>query len=984
MGEPETRPGNLPAKNPPTAMLTYSDQLLLLSVDPVSGRLFPLPDQVFQLALAGALLFDASFNGLINDDCKQLTVLHNTETGNIALDETIWCLQVFEGTIPLDKAMSVVAAHASTLRKLVRDSMEARGLLVRKGKELIFYAQKLDLFSPDLELVIQVHQKIRNAIFHDEIPDYQVPALISLMVAGGLTKYILKPEEAIAFKEKISWLANLESLGREISRSIQNLKTVDLEEDVAALMGMGHHQPKTFAGGIDSVLTSLSYLYKETGILRSRKLISSFNQEGGFQCPGCAWPNPDNNRSHFEFCESGAKNLSAEATTKLISAEFFSRWSIPDLLLTSGYWLEQQGRLSQPMVKRENATHYDPISWEDAFKIVSEELNQLNDPDEAVFYASGRTSNEAAFVYQLFARAFGTNNLPNSANLCHEPSGKALAMSLGVGKSSVDLEDFPKADAIFIFGHNPGSNHPRMLNSLIEATRNGCRVIAVNPMPEASLMGFADPQKISSYLEKPTPLAHLYIQPVINGDMALIRGIAKAIIEAEELSGSVIDHEFLRDHTSGFETYRQLISNTPWELLVSLSGVEKTQMVEAAEIYCKAKKVIATWCLGITHHCNSVETIREIVNLLLLRGNIGKPGAGVCPVRGHSNIQGIRSMGVGENMPDAFLDSLGKNFRMKVPRKPGLSVIPAIRSMAEGKIKVLVSLGGNLASAVPDTLYAEQAIQQNRLTVMVSTKLNRSHLITGKQALLLPCLSRSDEDRNESGKQSVSIEDAMGKIGFSNGCLPPGSSGQKSEVSIIASMAIETLGEKQGINWFRLGRDNQYIRSVIAGTVPAYRELASKASAKRSYYLDTPVRDGIFNTSDTRAQFSHDALVITIPHGDELMLMTIRSHDQFNTTIFGLNDRYRGIINERRVLFMNPEDMEKRAINAEGTVDIESHYDNLVRKLEGYYAIPYPIRKGCVAAYFPETNVILSINNTSPCETPAFKSVRIRVTPSTG
>ncbi|MEI7499774.1 MAG: FdhF/YdeP family oxidoreductase [Bacteroidota bacterium] len=961
-------------------MLTFSEQLLLLTVDPVTGRSFPVADQIMQLTLAGALLFDASFGGLINDDWEQLTVLSTTETENPALNETLSCLLVFQQPIPLDKALTLVAAHGSSLYQIVWDSLLSRGLLSQRKKESILHSRKCELFSPDLPLVIDIHNKIRNAIILDELPDFQVPALVSLMVAGGLTKYILKPNESGEFHERISWLAGLESLGREIIRSIRSLESADMEKEAASIVGLGHDEPRAFAGGMDSVISSLSYLYRETGIIRGRKIIAQVNQKGGFECPGCAWPNPDKNRSHFEFCESGAKNLSSEATNKLITADFFRKWSVRDLLHTSGYWLEQQGRLTEPMVLNENATHYSPISWNDAFLIIADELNALDHPDDAVFYASGRTSNEAAFLYQLFARTFGTNNLPSSANLCHEPSGKALALSLGFGKSSITLDDFPKADAIFVFGHNPGSNHPRMLKSLQTAVRNGCKIVAVNPMPEASLVGFADPQEPGTYFGKQTSLANLYLQPVINGDMALIRGIIKATLEAEDRDGGIIDTNFIRKYTNGFEPYKQTVLNTPWEVLVSASGVEKFQMVEAANIYFNSENVIASWCLGITHHLNAVETIREIINLLLLRGNIGKPGAGVCPVRGHSNIQGIRTSGVGENMPVAFLETLEQHFSITVPRTPGMSVIPAIRSMAEGKSKVLVSLGGNLASALPDTAFVEQALQRCRLTVMISTKLNRSHLITGKHALILPCLSRSDEDIRNGVKQTVTIEDAMGKIGFSTGCLSPVSPNMKSEISIIAGMAIATLGNNQMIEWQRFEHDYQFIKSTMSEIIPAFRDLQNETQAKSGFYLENPLRSRIFNTIDAKAQFSNHSLEMVVPDYSELMLMTIRSHDQFNTSVFGLNDRYRGISNERRVLFMNRLDMDVRTITPGQLVDITSNYDQKLRKLEGYYAIPYPIKRGCVAAYFPETNELISINNTCiGCETPAFKSVKVKV-----
>lgn len=963
-------------------MRTYAEQFLLLTVDPVSGRLYPIPEQVLHLTLAGALLFDASFNSLINDDWEQLEVLKTSDNENPVLDEALRCLLIFERSVPISQAVAVVAAHGSTLSKLVWGLLQKKGALTSKKQPVFNSSRKHETFSPDLSLVVEIHKKIRETILSDEIPDFQIPPLVSLIEAAGLTKYILKSEEANRFKERITWLAGMESLGREIIRSVSVLEKADLEKDVAALIGLKHDQPKTFAGGMDAVLTSLSFLYKEAGMNRSRKLIGHFNQCGGFECPGCAWPNPDKSRSHFEFCENGAKNVSSAATTRLITSDFFEKWSVNDLLLTPEYWLEQQGRLVDPMFLDENATHYRPIGWDEAFNVIADELKLLDHPNEAVFYASGRTSNEAAFLYQLFARAYGTNNLPNSANLCHEPSGKALSMSLGYGKSSVRLDDFPKADAIFVFGHNPGSNHPRMLSALQLAVRSGSKIVSINPMPEASLMGFADPQEAGSYFGKQTALSHLYIQPMINGDMALVRGMVKAILEAHDREGNVLDLSFIQECTSGFDAYKNTVRNTSWEELISACGVEKSQIVEAAEIYRKAKNAIASWCLGITHHKNSVETIREIINLMLLRGNIGRAGTGLCPVRGHSNVQGIRTCGVGENMPVSFLEALEKNFPVKVPRVPGMSVISAIKSMAAGKVKVLFSLGGNLASAVPDSEFVEQALQNCRLTVMISTKLNRSHLVTGTKALILPTLSRMDEDIRDGMKQSVTVEDAMCKIGFSRGCIPPPSSNTKSEVSIVAGIAKAVLGAQSGIDWLRFENDNQYIRTAISKVVPAMKDFDKKPDSMQGFYFENPLRDRVFKTSDARAHFSDDLLESIVPAEGELLLMTIRSHDQFNTSIFGLNDRYRGISNERRVLFMNSFDMDERKIVPEQLVEITSNYDGRLRKMEGYYAIAYPIRQGCVAAYFPETNVLTSINNTSEtCETPAYKSVRVYVHP---
>lgn len=960
-------------------MMNFSEQLLLISVDPVTGRFYPVPEQIMNLTLAGALLFDASFSGLINDDREKLTVLKAPDSGNNALDEALRCLLIVEESMPLEKAVELVAAHAKTLRRLIMDGMLADRLLKKKKGSVASGAIKEELFHPEISLVVDLHKKIRNVIHSDEIPDLQMPALISLMVAGNLTRYILKHDETERFGKKINWLAGMESLGREIIRAVRSLEKADLEKDTATLIGLKHDEPMTYAGGIDAVLTSLTCLYKETGMNRGRKILGSFNKVDGFECTGCAWPNPERHRSHFEFCENGVKNVSAEATTKIITSGFFQKWSVQDLLLTPENWLEQQGRLAEPMILEENATHYTPVSWKDAFEVIGKELNSIADPDKAVFYASGRTSNEAAFFYSLFARVFGTNNLPNSANLCHEPSSKALTMSLGHPKSSVSPGDFTKSDSIFIFGHNPGSNHPRMLGALQAAVRKGSKIVAVNPMREASLMGFADPQEAGSYLGKQTRLAHLYLQPLINGDMALVRGMAKAVLEAEEISGNILDHGFIGKYTSGFQEYKQIVAATSWDDLLQACGLEKDQITEAANIYINSGNTIATWCLGITHHKNSIETLREIINLMLLKGNIGRPGAGICPVRGHSNIQGIRTAGSGENMPVPFLEALEKRFLVKIPRKPGMGVIASIKAMHEGKVRVLISLGGNLASAVPDTVFTEEALQKCRLTVMISTKLNRSHLITGKKALILPCLGRSDEDYITSKKRYTTIEDTMGKIGFSRGCLPPLSPLMKSEIDIIAGIALSTLPSNH-IGWQKLANDYNLIREAMNEVIPAFKDIHKLKSTTQGHYIENPLRNRIFKTEKNRALFSCYPLQKVNPAPGELILMTIRSHDQFNTSIFGLNDRYRGISNERRVLFMNSDDMSERKIQPEQLVEISSSYDDRFRKLEGYYAIPYPVKKGCVAAYFPETNILTSINNINLlCGTPAYKSVRVLV-----
>jgi molybdopterin-dependent oxidoreductase alpha subunit len=961
-------------------MKTYSSQFLLLTIDPVSGRSYPVPEKVLHLTLAGALLFDASFNGSINDDWKDLTILKSRDTGIPALDELLGCLLAVDRTLTLNHAVAIAAAHGATLERMVWESMFDTGLVKRRKRKITSISGANGIEIPDMSDIVRIHNDIREAVAGDDIPEVHIPALISLMEASGLTKFILQAHEAAGRQDRISWLAGLESLGREIIRSVHILQSDDLQKNAAGLIGLRHEQPRTFAGGMDAVLTSLSHLYREAGIGRSRKLIAGFNQKGGFECPGCAWPNPSGHRSKFEFCENGAKSVSAEATTRRIQRDFFEKWSVGDMLQAPGYWLEQQGRLTEPMYLAPGKTHYSPVSWEEAARIVGAELNAMYHPDEAVFYASGKTANETAFLFQLFARAVGTNNLPTSANLCHEPSGKALMMSLGFAKSSTSLDDFPEADAIFVFGHNPGSNHPRMLSALQSAVRNGCRIIAVNPMPEASLMGFADPQEAGSWLGKQTPLASLYLLPVINGDIALVRGIAKYLFEEEELKGNVLDQDFISLHTEGFELYQEQVKATTWEEIELASGLDRKQIRQAADIYRSAGKVIAAWCLGITHHRNSVETIREIINLLLLRGNIGKPGSGVCPVRGHSNIQGIRSAGAGHEMPAAFIDALSRKFSLNMPKEKGLSTIPAIKAMARGKVKVLVSLGGNLAAALPDRLFTENALRKCRLTVMISTKLNRSHLVTGQHALILPCLARTEEDTRNGTIQTATVEDSMGHIGQSRGILTPASPELRSESAIIASLAAAAEAGQGRINWQLLGNDNQEVRKLMAETISALKQIDRLPGSGSGFDLDNPLRRRVFNTPSGKAMFSTGPVSTEAPIDGELMLMTIRSHDQFNTSVFDLNDRYRGIRNERRVIFMNEEDMRVRNISAEQVVKITGRQDEQTRILDGYFAIPYPIRKGCAAAYFPEANILVPMDHHgAECPTPAYKSVRVQV-----
>ncbi len=963
---------------------SYAESIVLLSFDPLTGHPFPLPDQVGDLTLAGAILFDASFDGLINDDWKQLTVIHGAAAGRGLTGKALRCLKHVTRPVPLRQALMLVASHAETLRSVLMDEMASKGYLVRKRKR--FQAVSASpVFVPGTDYVLNIREIIRKTVLGDELPEIHVPALISLVMASGLVNYLFSNLEIEQHQGRIRWLSGMESLGREMVRAVHALEKTDLEKGAAKLIGMTHGEPMSFAGGMDAVLSSLNFLYGETGIRKGRKLISGINQPGGFICPGCAWPNPDHSRSRFEFCENGVKNVCAEATNKALTTGFFNRWSLHDLGRATDHWLENAGRITLPLLKEEGETHFRPVTWDQAFGIVALEMKSLDHPDQAVFYASGRTSIEAAFLYQLLARFFGTNNLPNSANLCHEPSGYAMVRSLGIGKSPVRINDMESADAIFIFGHNPGSNHPRMLKTLQSAVRNGCRIIAVNPMPEAGLLGFSNPQDPGSYLGRQTNLAAMHLTPRINGDMALVRGIAKAVIEMDKEGRQCLDRDFISKYTTGFDDYVQVVTNTPWDSLVSGSGVEKKQMVRAAEIYAGSARVIASWCLGITHHINSVETIQEIINLLLLRGNIGRPGTGPLPVRGHSNIQGIRTAGIGEKMPDSFLDGLERTFHFKVPRQHGLGSVSAIKAMAEGRVRVLFSLGGNLAKALPDTLFTEKALAGCSLAVMIATKLNRTHLVAGRKALVLPCLGRTDEEVLAGIKQYHTTEDAMGTLSRSAGCLNPAGRDMRSEVQIISGMAVQMLGAHTGIDWLGLAADLDRLRSLIAQSVPDLKPIVKMKPGKPGVPLYNPLRERIFSTHDRKAKFVSHPLQWVGTEGHELLLMTIRSHDQFNTSVFGLNDRYRGIRNERRVLFMNPEDMEKRQLTRGQLVEIRAARNGPDRRLHGWHVVPYPVTKGCCAAYFPETNLLASIDDVAEkTGTPAYKSIVVKVLPLDG
>src|SRR6204780_391164 len=746
------------------------------------------------------------------------------------------------------------------------------------------------------------------------------------------------------------------------------------------------------AAGIPAIWNTTLYGIGEMGPVRSTEAFLKINQVTGFDCQSCAWPSPDKDRKSFEFCENGAKAVSDESTKKRIGPDFFAQYSIADLAAKSDYWLNQQGRLTSPMVRYANATHYQPITWPEAFKMIADQLNSLDSPDQASFYTSGKTTNEPAFLLQLFARQFGTNNLPDCSNMCHESSGVSMVETLGVGKGAATLEDMENTELIFIFGNNPGTNHPRLLTSLQKAKDQGAKIIAVNPLPEVSLMRVTNPnpQDYSNPLKLPIALlghgqalADLYLPVRVNGDVAAIKGILKELFERErDGRPSAIDHEFIQSFTEGFEALKADIEAASWQEIEEESGLTRNQINTAAEMYAASKKTIIAWCLGVTQQRNGVDNVAMIVNLLLVGGNIGRPGAGTVCVRGHSNVQGDRTMGIWERPPKAFLDALGKEFHFEPPRKSGYDTIESLHAMFDGEVKVFFAISGNFLSNVPDTVYSAHAMQRCKLTVHASTKLNRSHLITGERALILPCLGRTEEDIQATGKQFLTIEDSMGIINPSQGFFPPASPDLLSDVAIIANLADATLGSRTTTNWLGLAADYNLIRDAISRVIPGFENFNARLAQEKFFYLPNGAKHRIFKTSSGKAKLS----VCSIPkhdlQSDEFLLTTIRSHDQFNSTIYGLNDRYRGVFGGRRVLFLNPLDMEARNLRAGQIVDIYSHFEGEVRKAPRFAIVPYAIARRSAAAYYPETNVLIPIRSVAAkSNQPAAKSIRITLCP---
>jgi molybdopterin-dependent oxidoreductase alpha subunit len=760
---------------------------------------------------------------------------------------------------------------------------------------------------------------------------------------------------------------------------------------------------KGVAVGVPAVLHAMQISWEQMGATRSARALLRVNQKDGFDCPGCAWPEEDK-RHVAEFCENGAKAVAEEATVRRVGPAFFAEHSIDELRAHDDWWLGQQGRLTHPMILDEGATHYRPISWDDALREVADALRGLADPDEAIFYTSGRTSNEAAFLYQLLVRGVGTNNLPDCSNMCHESSGSALTETLGIGKGTVSIEDIHEADLLIVAGQNPGTNHPRMLSALEKAKQNGATIVAVNPLPEAGLLRFENPQTPRGVLLGGTKLADRFVQIRLGGDQALFQAIGKHLLEVDAREGGVVDRAFVAEHTSGFEAYAAAMADASWPEFETATGLPEAELREIAELVRRSGSTIVCWAMGLTQHKHSVPTLREVVNVLLLQGNIGRAGAGVCPVRGHSNVQGDRTMGIYEKPSDAFLDALDREFGFAAPREHGYDTVAAIRAMRDGHARFFLGMGGNFVSATPDTAVVEAGMAELDLTVHVSTKLNRSHVVTGRRAIILPTLGRTDRDRRGGREQRVSVEDSMGAVHSSRGRLAPPAEDLLSEVAIVARLCGMLFGDGGPLpagpdvaglahpanvphaDWAALETDYALIRTHIQNVVPGFEDYERRIDKGRTFFLPNGPRDARrFATSDGLAHFTANPLEYPrIPEG-RLLLQTLRSHDQYNTTIYGKDDRYRGIHDGRRVVLVNADDVRELGFADGEIVDLVSEWTTPAgtveeRRAEAFRIVPYDTPRRNAAAYYPETNVLVPLESTADISgTPTSKGVVVRL-----
>lgn len=741
------------------------------------------------------------------------------------------------------------------------------------------------------------------------------------------------------------------------------------------------------------MVNSLKISLEQMGPLRSVQTLLAVNQVDGFDCMGCAWPE-HKKRNAAEFCENGAKAVAEEGTRRRVTPEFFANHSIEDLRTRDDYWLGQQGRLTHPMLLAEGATHYTPIEWDAAYELIAQEMKEMDHPDQAVFYTSGRTSNEAAFLYQLLVRGLGTNNLPDCSNMCHESSGSALVETMGIGKGSVSLVDLETASLIFVAGQNPGTNHPRMLSALEKAKKNGAVIISVNPLPEAGLFRFENPQTISGTLVG-TQLTDDFLQIRAGGDQALFQGLGKYLLEAEAQGkktpglATVLDHEFINNHTVGINDYLRHLEKVQWSEIVEATGLSLEQIKATGERLLASNATIVCWAMGLTQHKHSVPTLRDVVNVLLLQGNIGKPGAGVCPVRGHSNVQGDRTMGIFEKMPEAFHDRLDQEFKFRSPRKHGYDTVAAIRAMRDGKVRVFIGMGGNFVRAAPDSEVTERALANTDLTVQISTKLNHSHVSTGRRALILPTLGRTEKDAQRTGDQSVTVEDSMSAVHASRGRIKPASEHLHSEVAIVCNLAHRLFSDNDTLPlpntpqaaWLSMKDDYSLVRKHIEAVVDGFDDFEERIQHPGGFVLPHPPRDARrFETASGRAHFTGNELeFIKVPEG-RLVLQTLRSHDQYNTTIYGKDDRYRGIHGGRRVVLVNEADVAELGFRDGDMVHLISEFRGTERRADNFRIVSYSTPKGCAAAYYPETNVLVPLDSVADTSgTPTSKSVIVRL-----
>lgn len=738
-------------------------------------------------------------------------------------------------------------------------------------------------------------------------------------------------------------------------------------------------KPANAAAGKEAVYVAMKSLLKRVKPFKAFQVLKGLNQKNGVDCPGCAWPDPSHRSNLGEFCENGVKAIAEETMDKNANEVFFSKYTISELKDKSDYWLGQQGRLTRPMVVRAGENQYTPIEWGEAFSLVAEKLKALSSPDDAIFYTSGRTSNEAAFLYQLFVRIFGTNNLPDCSNMCHESSGVALSHTLGIGKGSVTLEDFEKSELILIFGQNPGTNHPRMLSSLEKAKKKGAKVVAINPLKEPGLVRFKNPQNLSGVIGTGTEITDLYLQIKINEDVALLKAVMIKLLERHANGEGCLDIEFIKDKTSDFELFKNSLQNENYEVLIERTGLKEKDVTRLVDLLAKKKKIIACWAMGLTQHVNAVDNIQEVVNLLLLKGSIGKEGAGTCPVRGHSNVQGDRTMGIWEKPSKEFLNTLADTFNFKPPQNHGVDVVASIEKMANSKGNVFMGLGGNFLSAAPDSHYTAKALSNCTLTIHVSTKLNRSHLEHGEIGLIFPCLGRTDQIVEKSGVQKLTVENSMGIVHTTEGMLEPRSEYLLSEPKIIAKIASLTVGNDI-VDWEKLIENYDSIRDLIAKSVQGFEKYNERITNENGFELPNGPRYGVFNTPSGKALFTVNKLPEHVLEENEYLMTTIRSHDQFNTTVYGLDDRYRGIFGARNIVLMNKEDMAAEGLKAQSVVILYNNYGVKERLVQNLKIVPYDIPRGCLATYFPECNALVPLSlKANLSHTPASKSVKVKI-----